>query len=267
MNYPGLTFIKLGGSLITDKNQPLTAKPERIRQIALEIAQARQEHIDIPLLIGHGSGSFGHAVANEFQTQEGGEGKAYWKGFIEVWLAARQLNQIVIEICHQAGLPVIAFPPSAGVISKDKDFVSWDLRPMQFALSQNLIPVVQGDVIFDYEIGGTIFSTEKIFQFLCSTFFPERILLAGLDEGVYCNPQNPDEVVPRITPANFEDLRPVVSGSEAADVTGGMLAKVELMLALVKAHPAMQIQIFSGMKPGNIKKALAGEVFGTIISQ
>jgi len=39
------------------------------------------------------------------------------------------------------------------------------------------------------------------------------------------------------------------------------------MLALVKAHPAMQIQIFSGMKPGNIKKALAGEVFGTIISQ
>jgi len=87
-----------------------------------------------------------------------------------------------------------------------------------------------------------------------------------LDEGVYIDPEKPDQVIQNITPANFEDLRPVVSGAEAADVTGGMLAKVKLMLALVKVHPAMQIQIFSGMKPGNIKKALAGEVLGTIIS-
>ncbi|HAF47998.1 MAG TPA: uridylate kinase [Anaerolineaceae bacterium] len=265
MNPSGLTFLKLGGSLITDKSQPLTAKHETIRQIAHEIADFRQLHPETQLLIGHGSGSFGHAVASQYQTQKGGTGGTYWKGFADVWQAARELNQILIEICYQAGLPVISFPPSAGVISRDQELVGWDLKPMELALSHNLIPFVQGDVIFDSIIGGTIFSTEKIFQYLCSQLNPERILLAGLEAGVYSDPQEPENVYPKITPSNFEDIRFAISGSQAEDVTGGMLSKVEMMLTLVEKDPEIKIQIFSGLKPGNIKKALAGETLGTSI--
>ncbi|KUK46223.1 MAG: hypothetical protein XD73_0903 [Anaerolinea thermophila] len=265
MNLTGMTFLKLGGSLITDKSQPLTAKPEILRQIAHEIAAFRHLHPEIPLLIGHGSGSFGHAVASQYQTQKGGAGGPYWKGFADVWQAARELNQILIEIFHQAGLPVISFPPSAGVISKDRELASWDLQPMELALSHNLIPVVQGDVIFDSTIGGTIFSTEKIFQYICSQLHPERILLAGIEEGVYSNPQEPENVYPKITPSNFDGIRFAISGSQAADVTGGMLTKVEMMLTLVEKDPDLRIQIFSGLKSDNIKKALSGESLGTII--
>ncbi|MDW7755364.1 MAG: isopentenyl phosphate kinase [Brevefilum sp.] len=265
MNPSGLTFLKLGGSLITDKSQPLTAKPEIIRQIAHEIADFRQYHPETSLLIGHGSGSFGHAVASQYQTQKGGAGDTYWNGFAAVWRAARELNQILIEICHQVGLPVISFPPSAGVISRDREFVSWDLQPMELALSHNLIPVVQGDVIFDSTIGGTIFSTEKIFQYLCGQLHPDHILLAGLEEGVYSDPQEPEQIYPKITPSNFEDIRFAISGSQTADVTGGMLTKVEMMLTLVEKDPELKVQIFSGLKPGSIKKALAGETLGTII--
>jgi isopentenyl phosphate kinase len=265
MNLTGMTFLKLGGSLITDKRQPLTAKPEILRQIAHEIAEFRHLHPEIPLLIGHGSGSFGHAVASQHQTQKGGADQAYWNGFADVWQAARELNQILIEIFHQAGLPVISFPPSAGVISKDRELSSWDLQPMELALSHNLIPVVQGDVIFDSTIGGTIFSTEKIFQYICSQLHPERILLAGIEEGVYSNPQEPENVYPKITPSNFDGIRFAISGSQAADVTGGMLTKVEMMLTLVEKDRELRIQIFSGLKSDNIKKALSGESLGTII--
>lgn len=265
MNPSGVTFLKLGGSLITDKSQPLTAKPEIIRQIAHEITAFRHLHPKTPLLIGHGSGSFGHAVASQYQTQKGGAGGTYWNGFAAVWRAARELNQILIEIFHQAGLPVISFPPSAGVISRDKDLISWDLKPMELALSNNLIPVVQGDVIFDSIIGGTIFSTEKIFKYLCGQLRPKRILLAGLEEGVYSDPQVPKNVYPKITPSIFEDIRFAISGSQTADVTGGMLSKVEMMLTLVEKDPELKVQIFSGLKPGNIKKALVGETLGTII--
>jgi isopentenyl phosphate kinase len=265
MNLPGLTFLKLGGSLITDKNQPLTAKPETIRRIAREIAEFRHQHPEMALLIGHGSGSFGHAVASQHQTQKGGAGQPYWEGFADVWQAARELNQILIEICHQAGLPIISFPPSAGTISRDQELVSWDLQPMKLALSHNLIPIVQGDVIFDSTIGGTIFSTEKIFQYLCSQLQPERILLAGIEEGVYSNPQEPEKIYPKISPSNFEGIRFAISGSQAEDVTGGMLTKVEMMLTLVEKNPDLRVQIFSGVKPGSIKKALSGESLGTII--
>lgn len=260
-----LIFLKLGGSLITDKNQPLTARPSIIQQTAKEIRESLDENPKLQLLIGHGSGSFGHAVADLYQTQDGGWDQKYWEGFSEVWRAARELNQLVVEIFHREGLPVIAFPPSAAVIAEKKEFVSWDIRPIEFALSQGLIPLVQGDVIFDTKIGGTIFSTEKSFEYLTERLRPGKILLAGIDKGVYRDIEHQNDILRRITPENYEEIRSFLSGSGAVDVTGGMIAKVDLMLALVQEQPSLRIQIFSGLQPGNVKKALKGDVPGTLI--
>ena len=260
-----LIFLKLGGSLITDKNQPLTARPNIIKRAALEIKEFWEENPKIHLLIGHGSGSFGHAIADKHQTQRGGWDQKYWQGFSEVWQAARQLNQLVVESFHQEGLPVIAFPPSAAVMAENRHFNSWDIRPIKFALSQGLIPLVQGDVIFDTQIGGTIFSTEKSFQFLSHFLHPEKILLAGLDKGVYKEIADKNEIFQIITPGTYQETRKTLSGSDAVDVTGGMGAKVELMLAMIRQQPSLQVQIFSGLEPGNIIKALHGEHLGTLV--
>jgi len=45
-----------------------------------------------------------------------------------------------------------------------------------------------------------------------------------------------------------------------------MEAKVTQMLDLVRQNPALKIQIFSGAEPGNIQRALSGEMLGTWIS-
>jgi isopentenyl phosphate kinase len=224
-----------------------------------------EEAPDLQLLIGHGSGSFGHAIAGGYQTQKGGWGDPYWQGFSEVWRAARELNQIVVEIFHLEGLPLIAFPPSASVIAENKQFSSWDLHPIRFALSQGLIPLVQGDVIFDTGIGGTIFSTEKCFQYLSKYLHPQKILLVGIDKGVYKDVSEKNEVFSLITPTIFKEIQSIISGSDAVDVTGGMIAKVELMLAIVQEQNDLQAQIFSGEVPGNIIKALQGQILGTLI--
>ena len=260
-----LIFLKLGGSLITDKTKPLTARPKIIRRMAEDIKEILEENPEFQLLIGHGSGSFGHTIADEYHTQKGGWDRQYWQGFCKVWYAARELNQLVVEIFHQEGLPIIAFPPSAAVIAGDKEFSSWDIRPIEFALSQKLIPLVQGDVIFDTEIGGTIFSTEKSFQYLCRKLNPDRILLAGLDKGVYKDATNKDDLYKIITPETFDEIHSNLSGADAVDVTGGMMAKVQLMLSLVKEQPSLLIQIFSGLEPGNIKKVLEDNILGTLI--
>ena len=261
-----LIFLKLGGSLITDKEKPLTPQRDLIAQASAEIAQAVRENPDLKLLIGHGSGSFGHVIANQFQTQAGGEGERYWDGFAKVWAAARQLNQIVIESFIEVGLRTISFPPSAGVTAANKALESWDISPIRQALSHRLIPVVQGDVIFDTHLGGTIFSTEQIFYHLAKGLKPVRILLAGLDKGVLRNNDQEQGVIHHITPSNFTAIRPQLSGAETIDVTGGMQSKVEMMLELVQTVPDLEVQIFSGLKPGNIKKALDGSQIGTLIS-
>jgi len=261
-----IIFLKLGGSLITDKDKPQTARLDVIERIANEIAEAIHRTGDFHLVIGHGSGSFGHATADQFQTHLGGEGEAYWRGFAEVWRAARELNQIMIDYLFKAGLPVVAFPPSAGLIAEEKHLASWDTNPIKIALSHNLIPVVQGDVIFDLEIGGTIFSTEQVFLHLAKVIRPNEILLAGIEKGVHKESKKSHKIIPQITPENYPSLKTTISGSHSTDVTGGMRAKVRLMLSLVQENPGLEVGIFSGLEPGNIKRALCGEQLGTMIT-
>jgi isopentenyl phosphate kinase len=260
-----LVFIKLGGSLITDKSQPLTPHHDAIQRCVAEIAQVKEENPDLRLLIGHGSGSFGHAVGAQYQTQAGVMGQSSWKGFAEVWAAARELNQIVVNEFTAHGLPIIVFPPSAGIIAENHEFKSWDIGALMEALSHELIPVVHGDVVFDKVIGGTIFSTEKAFQYLANKLHPHRILLAGSDPGVYIRPGESDEILDQISSKNIDQVLPVLSGAENTDVTGGMVAKVQLMFDLLQTHPNMEILIFSGVTPGNIRKALQGGNPGTLI--
>lgn len=261
-----LTFLKLGGSLITNKNTPLTARKPVITRIANEIAQFRRERPEERLLIGHGSGSFGHAIASQFETQNGVRTPEEWLGFTKVWAAARTLNQIVMDELAATGLPVLDFPPSSGLISSQGTPIYWDIRPLELALAHGLIPVVQGDVVFDLSLGGTIFSTEKIFTYIANTLQPVRILLAGVESGVYTDPDEPEKIIGWITPDTLCDIRSHLSGSKAADVTGGMLAKVEEMIALLEILPNLEIRIFSGLVDGNIHHALAGKGLGTIIS-
>lgn len=264
---PNLILLKLGGSLITDKAQPLTAREELIRQLAGEVAAFRKAHPETQLVIGHGSGSFGHAVASTYQTQNGVHTPEEWQGFAEVWQAAHQLNQIVIRHFAEAGLPVITFAPSAGITADTRKVAAWDLAPLTAALAHRLIPVVLGDVVFDRTLGGTIFSTEMVFQHLTPSLHPDRLLLAGIEKGVYSDPARPEATIPVITPENHEAILPQLSGSHHADVTGGMQSKVALMLALVQQNPGLTARIFSAEAPGNLQRALEGADLGTLIAR
>ena len=228
--------------MITDKSQPNTALLKVIKMLAGEIAHFRLQNPDKRLLIGHGSGSFGHAAAIQHQTHLGGRGEAYWQGFAEVWKAARSLNQIVIDILIEKDLPVVAFPPSAGIITDNQVVQSWDTHPLRLSLDHNLIPVVQGDVIFDSTLGGTILSTEQIFTTLAQQLLPQRVLIAGSEQGVFRAPNNPNEIIKHITPSTLNEFLPALSKANTTDVTGGMLSKVQWMTVLVQKIPALEIQ-------------------------
>ncbi len=60
-----LVFLKLGGSLITDKNQRYTARLDRLSHLADEIRTALTDLPDLRLVLGHGSGSFGHYAVQD----------------------------------------------------------------------------------------------------------------------------------------------------------------------------------------------------------
>ena len=81
---PNLLFIKLGGSLITDKDQAESARADIIFTLLQEIRQQLQREPSLKILIGHGSGSFGHHAARKFGTRQGVSTPEDWQGFQEV---------------------------------------------------------------------------------------------------------------------------------------------------------------------------------------
>jgi isopentenyl phosphate kinase len=268
-----LLFLKLGGSLITDKTRPYTARVDRLAGLAREIAGELSRNPELRLVLGHGSGSFGHTAAKEFGTRAGidaarseaAPGVEYWRGFSEVRLQAARLNQIVMEALQQAGLSSLALPPSAAVLARAGRVESWDLAPLRSALERGLLPVVYGDAVLDLAQGGTILSTEDLFVHLARELRPECVLLAGLEAGVWRDFPSRSGLIDKISPRSYAALQAGVGTAVGADVTGGMRSKVEQMLELAQ-ECGVSAQIFSGEVEGNVAMALRGRVVGTRIA-
>lgn len=249
----GVIFLKLGGSLITDKTRAYTARHRTIARLAREVRQGLDAAPGLRLLVGHGSGSFGHWAARPHGTQRGVRTPAQWRGYAEVAAAAARLNRIVADGFLKAGIPVLSVQPSASARCHDGVLEYLDTHPIHTALAQNLVPLVYGDVALDDVRGGTIISTEDIFTFLADEFRPRRILLLGEVPGVL---DANGIVVSRITPADLPTLQAALAGSAGVDVTGGMAAKVTQMIELVQRHPETCVHILSGARPGLLTRAL-----------
>jgi isopentenyl phosphate kinase len=275
-----LVFLKLGGSLITDKTQPYTPLLDVMDDLALQVATALRTHPNLRLVLGHGAGSFGHVPASEYKTRDGLPPKStplihrerdesedsYWKGFAEVWYQASALNRYVMKALHNAGIQAIALPPSAGVIASNGHVSVWETTPIRMELATGMVPVVFGDTVFDEVRGGTILSTEDLFMFLANALSPERILLAGLEAAVWADFPARTHIIEKITPQTYQEVNNGVGKAEGADVTGGMESKVKQMLELVNENSELSVQIFSGAEPGNIVRVLTGEVLGTLVT-
>lgn len=267
-----LLFLKLGGSLITDKTKPNTPRLEVIKRLATEIKgviDVRGD--DLSLIIGHGSGSFGHPLAAKYKLTAGATGPESWLGFAEVSAVAARLNRIVVDCLLEAGVPAITFQPSASTRTRKDQLMYFETYSIREVLKHGLVPVIYGDVTIDAVQGVNIVSTEQLFDNLAREFNPERILLAGDLDGVYTADPKIDpnaELIEDISSENWSQVEVALDRAQAVDVTGGMYSKVRGIYHLTLAMPPMQGMIFSGEKPGNVTEVLLGKVvsFGTLIN-
>ncbi len=159
-------------------------------------------------------------------------------------------------------MPALSFPPSASLAAVAGQVSSWDTAPLKAALQAGLLPVLYGDVVFDSLLGGTIFSTEDLFAALADRLPPARLLLAGLEPGVWADYPACTRLLEQVRPQDMENLSPSLQGSGAVDVTGGMASKVALSLELAARVPGLEVRIFSGEQPGAVYQALLGEPRG-----
>ncbi len=270
---PPPVLLKLGGALITDKAGRNAVRRAELSRAAAEVAAWRSA--GAPLVVGHGSGSFGHrAVADTGFLDDPADPEA-WALVAE---AARRLNVAVVGALLDAGVPATGLPGLALVRTRAGEASSVRLAPVEDALAAGIVPVVYGDVVYDEEWGGAVASTELLLAALAPALGARRIVLATDVDGVMAPGPQSDRgcrtpmgrVVGLISPATSEAALAALGNAPAGvtDVTGAMAGKVRGMLQLVAAQPQIEVRILSGARPGAIRAALAGDAGagGTVIA-
>ena len=255
-----LVFLKLGGSLLTDKTQEQALRPVVLARLASEVAAAVARRPDLGLVIGHGSGSFGHVTARKYRTRDGVATQAEWRGYAETACVAARLNRLVADALWSAGVPVLPIQPSASARCYDGELQNLDDRPIRTALAHGVAPLLYGDVALDGVRGGTIVSTEQLFAWLAARLAPQRIILVGEVEGVFTADPTRDPgavLTEELTPTTLAAQAVALGSSRGVDVTGGMAAKVAEMFALLAAvRDLAAVQIISGLAPGLVQAVL-----------
>ncbi|WP_117595063.1 isopentenyl phosphate kinase [Haloprofundus halophilus] len=248
------TVLKLGGSVVTDKDTPETVDDEALAAAVDAIAESGVER----LVVVHGGGSFGHHHAANYGVSTT-EGTADATGALAIHAAMKRLNDAVVSRLQSRGVPALPVHPLSVAARRDTDepdrngaSLSLPLDSTETLLGEGFVPVLHGDVVAHAGRGVTVVSGDELVVRLADGLGAGRVGLCSTVPGVY------DEngvVVDEIR--SFADVESALGGSESTDVTGGMAAKVRALLALdAPSH------VFG---PDGVGPFLAGESPGTKI--
>ena len=246
-----MILIKLGGSIITNKNKPLTPQKDTINQISKKLAK-----INEPLIIVHGGGSYGHYWSTKYDMHTK-PANYNIHGVSIVKNSMITLNKIILDTLTKNKLSPYAIPPT-DFMNTNKPIPKKIQNIKQIAKSK-LIPTTYGDALWYNQKKSYILSGDKIMTMLAKAIKP-RLTIFVLDvDGVYQN-MHSKKLVKQITAQNKIEITAVKK-----DVTGGMSRKMQEAANISKA--GLKVFFVNGYKPQRIVNAIhKNEFIGTIFT-
>jgi isopentenyl phosphate kinase len=240
--------LKIGGSIITDRGQPLAASPEEIRRVAEEVARAPQN-----LVLVHGAGSFGHIPASRYGLPE----RFSPEGLRATHESVVRLNAMMVEALAAAGADPMPVHPFSALVLRNGRIDRFGLDPVSAMMENGLLPVLHGDVAMDMTRRVGIVSGDQLVLHMAK-YLGAEIVAVGTDvDGV----MHQGKTIPEIARRDLPALAGSVGESREVDVTGGMRGKLMELLELAEA--GIESTIFNASVEGQIERALRGEATGT----
>ena len=240
------TVLKLGGSVVTEKNEAETVDAAALGAAADAVAAGSSD-----LVVIHGGGSFGHHHAAEYgvSTTDGTHDVA---GVQAIHGAMKRLNDAVVAALTDRGVPAVPVHPFSAA-SRDADGeLDLPTEQVRTMLAEGFVPVLHGDLVAHEEAGATVLSGDELVVELAPAVGADRVGVCSTVSGVL---DESGTVIDRIDA--FEDVEAALGGSDATDVSGGMAGKVRALLAL--DSPA---HVFG---PDALSGFLSGDAPGTTI--
>ena len=243
-----MILIKLGGSIITNKEKPLSARRKTIDSILKQIRK-----IDEPKIIVHGGGSYGHywSVKYDMHTKPA---RYDLKGVSVVKNSMIALNKIILDMAVKNRLNPYSLPPTA-FMNGSRSIRSKILTINDISKS-GLTPITYGDALWYGQKKSYILSGDVIMTLLARILKPRLCIFALNVDGVYSNMKSKKLIY------DFKKEKPAVSTNKM-DVTGGMGRKITE--AVKMSRSGLKVFFANGNKPQRITDAVSGKKFeGTL---
>ena len=243
-----MILIKLGGSIITNKEKPLSARRKTIEGISKSLRKIKE-----PIIMVHGGGSYGHywSVKYDMHTKE----KRYNpKGVAIVKNSMIELNKIILDSLLKNRLNPYSLPPTDFMFGNKP--ITKKINEIKKIAMSGMIPVTYGDALWYGQNKTYILSGDKIMTLLAKILKPRVCIFALNEDGLYSDLKTKKLI------RELQDESPTISDNKM-DVTGGMTRKVEEASKIAKI--GITVFFVNGNKPERILKAVKDKTYeGTL---
>lgn len=239
-----MILIKLGGSIITNKEKPLSARTSTIDRIAKQLKKIQE-----PFIIVHGGGSFGHywSVKYDMHTKPA---RYDLRGVSIVKNSMIELNKIVLDCFVKNKLAPYCLPPT-DFMDGDKPIPS-KVKEIKKIAESGLVPVTYGDALWYGDKKSYILSGDRIMSILAKSLRPRLAVFVLNVDGLYSDLKTKKLI------HNMKDDQVSIQGIPM-DVTGGMKRKVQEATRISKM--GLKVFFVNGNKPERITNAIQKNKF------
>lgn len=244
-------LLKVGGSVLSDKAQKPRFKKTVCRRILSEVAK-----MDVPVVILHGAGSFGHPAAKAYELGKRAVTPDRRAGVSETLAACGLLHAEVVQAAQDVGLKPVSVPLHAMVNSEHGELSGMPIHRIHDLLDEGHAPVLSGTLVRDDELGWRVVSADEILEQLAIELHPRLAIFATDVDGVHDqDPKTPGSQ--RIDVLQLADLDRIQWGAQHGDdVTGAMRGKLERAFAVAAECPTW---IVDGTVRGRVMDVLKGK--------
>ncbi|WAA09173.1 isopentenyl phosphate kinase [Fervidibacillus albus] len=254
--------VKIGGSLITHKDEYCSPNLEEIRRYA-KVVKKIWEDIKGNLIIVLGGGSYGNGVPIRYNIKNSDQP---WDPLDLQMMTIKMFEWIslVCRIFREEGIPCYPFQASSYCTTKDGDLSEYNIAAIKECLKLNILPITSGDLTFDKDKIFVIYSSDNIPEVFARSFRVKRVVTLTDVDGIYTTNQMKD-IIKLVNKDNYREILNLAGDSNKQDVTGGMKNKLRALIRI--AALGTECVICSGKDPMNLIPAIYSQTPpGTFIS-
>jgi isopentenyl phosphate kinase len=254
-----IILLKLGGSLLTDKNKPFSIRKDVVKSAVDQIIEANEK-----LILIHGGGSFGHPLAKKYSLSKGLDKSIPNQifGVAETHQSMNKFNTYLINQFLEQKYPVLSIQSSSIFIKDFDTILTKSLDVIETALDLDIIPILYGDIILDKQGSFSIISGDQIILELCqnlTNYNVSKVVFAMESDGLYIVDENIKENYNLVTNcySNELDSLELADLGQKIDVTGGIKGKLNFIKTICKSK--IPVQLINGLNEGYIHKSLKNQ--------